>query len=446
MEIVLFNVLCFGIEFLKITFLLLFLYGTGFAPLKKYLIIASVSFAAVGEISFFVNLNDVLFGYTAILLVSFAVIMNDKRSILFIFIMYMYICIIDMSINGLLMYVFDLTIEEIGGDRLLYVALNLPSLLIFIPITIAKLVLHKNIFNDLVNEQKLLLIISGAAITFYTTSIQVFAFSDMNKKYLRLTSIALSLGSVILIFILAKLNKSRIDIKHLKNENYLVNRILHNHEEYYLKLLEKENDTKAFRHDMKYHVMCMSKLYNENKTEEFEQYLRQFTDTFEDLRMNYDTGSSLINAILNDLSAKYSDVTLKCSGHFYDNMDISSFDLCTIFFNILKNAFEAAEKTEEKKIEFIISYSGASLFIKLKNSALRQPVKKKGRYISDKEEEGHGYGLQNVCGCVERLGGEFGISYSEGEVVVDIIFFCALPVKDEKDTYRLDAESDQLPC
>ena len=122
------------------------------------------------------------------------------------------------------------------------------------------------------------------------------------------------------------------------------------------------------------------------------------------------------------------------------------FVISSIFFNILKNAFEAAEKTEEKKVEFIISYSGASLFIKLKNSALRQPVKKKGRYISDKEEEGHGYGLQNVCGCVERLGGEFGISYSEGEVVVDIIFFCALPVKDEKDTYRLDAESDQLPC
>ena len=61
MEIVLFNVVCFGIEFLKITFLLLFLYGTDFAPLKKYLIIASVSFAAVGGISFFVNLNDVLF-------------------------------------------------------------------------------------------------------------------------------------------------------------------------------------------------------------------------------------------------------------------------------------------------------------------------------------------------------------------------------------------------
>lgn len=446
MDIMLFNVICFGIEFFKITLLLLFFYDTNFAPLKKFLISMCVSFITVGGISYFINLNNVQFGYTAILLISFAAILNDKRSIPFIFIMYTYICIIDMSINGLLMYVFDLTVEQIVSNHFLYVALNLPSLLIFIPITIIRFVLHKNVFTEFINGQKLLLVIGGAAIAFYTASIQVFAFSDISKKHIRLTSIALSLGSVIFIVILAELNRSRLDNKYLKNENILVNRMLRNQEEYYLMLLEKENATKAFRHDMKYHVLCMNKLYEENKTEEFEQYLQKFTKNFEDLKMNFDTGSSLINAILNDLSAKFSDVHLKCSGHFYDSVDISSFDICTIFFNILKNAYEAAEKTEEKRIEFIIGYSGANLLIKLKNSTRCQPKMKESRYISDKNKEGHGYGLQNVCECVKRLGGEFSMSYSEGEVVVDIILFSVLPVKDESGArYRLDVKSDQSP-
>lgn len=440
MNVMLFNTVCFGIEFFKITFLLLFFYGTNFVLRKKFYATMLTAFIAVGVISYFIDLNEIPFGYTVILLVSFAIIQNDKSSILFVFIMYMYICIIDMSINGLLMYIFDLTVEKILDDHLLYAILNMPSLLIFASITIIRLVRGKYVFNEYIKGHKLLLVVSGAVITFYTTSIQLTAFSDMSKEKLRFTSIALSLGSVIFIFILAELNRNRIENQYLKNENFLVNRMLRNQEKYYLMLLEKENTTKAFRHDMEYHLMCMHSLYKENKLDEYELYFEKFIENFKELKMDFDTGSSLINAILNDISAKFSDIHLKCSGHFYDNVDISPYDICTIFFNILKNAYEAAEKTEKKRIELIIGYSGANLLIKLKNSALRRPVIKGNRYISDKKEKGHGYGLQNVCSCVERLGGTFSMSYFEGEVVVEIILFGVLPTNDESDARHIHSQ------
>lgn len=429
-DLVIFNIVCFGVEFLKITFLLLFFFGKDFAPLKKYMAVMAVAFITVGVISYYIDLNKVLFGYTLILLASFVIIQNNKSNIPIIFIMYMYICIIDMSINSMLMYVFELSVEEIETDKFLYTVLNMPSLIIAIPITILRLTKQNSVFAEFMNGQKLLLIIGGAVITLYTTSIQLFAFSDMSKKYLRLTSVALSIFSVIFIIILMDLNKIRIDNKNLKKENSLINRMLRNQEKYYLMLLEKENNTKAFRHDMKYHLMCMNKLYKENKTEEFELHLQRVTKNFEDMKINFDTGSGLINAIITELSSKFSDVHLKCSGHFYDSTVISSFDICTIFSNILNNAYEAAEETDEKQIELTMGYLGTNLIIKLSNSALNEPVMKGKQYVSSKTQEGHGYGLRNVCACIERLGGEFNMKYSDGIVMVEILLFNVLTEND----------------
>ena len=62
MEIVIFNLVCFGVEFLKITLLLLFFYGKDFAPLKKYITVTTVAFITVGLISCYIDLNNVLFG------------------------------------------------------------------------------------------------------------------------------------------------------------------------------------------------------------------------------------------------------------------------------------------------------------------------------------------------------------------------------------------------
>lgn len=429
-DLVIFNIVCFGVEFLKITFLLLFFFGKDFAPLKKYMTVMAVAFITVGVISCYIDLNKVLFGYTVILLASFSIIQSNKSNIPIIFIMYMYICIIDMSINSMLMYVFELSVEEIETDKFLYTVLNMPSLIIAIPITTLRLTKQNSVFAEFMNGQKLLLIIGGAVITLYTTSIQLFAFSDMSKKYLRLTSVALSIFSVIFIIILMELNKIRIDNKNLKKENSLINRMLRNQEKYYLMLLEKENNTKAFRHDMKYHLMCMNKLYKENKTEEFELHLQRVTENFEDMKINFDTGSGLINAIITELSSKFSDVHLKCSGHFYDSTVISSFDICTIFSNILNNAYEAAEETDEKQIELTMGYLGTNLIIKLSNSALNEPVMKGKQYVSSKTQEGHGYGLRNVCACIERLGGEFDMKYSDGIVMVEILLFNVLTEND----------------
>lgn len=183
----------------------------------------------------------------------------------------------------------------------------------------------------------------------------------------------------------------------------------------------------------------------DKKTDEFEKYMKELTETFENLKMDIDTGSSLINAIVIDLSSKFEDVDFKCSGHFNEKIYISSLDICTIFSNILKNAYEAAAKTEDKQIELSIGYVGTNLFIKLENSALRKPVMKNSRYISDKENEGHGYGLQNVIDCVERLGGEFRMSYADKAVVVEIAIFNALPIAHGDTEYRSNAKNDRSP-
>lgn len=116
-------------------------------------------------------------------------------------------------------------------------------------------------------------------------------------------------------------------------------------------------------------------------------------------------------------------------GYFTEKLFISSFDICTIFFNILKNAFEAADKTDEKKVKLFIGVKNSSLIIKLKNSALSAPLMRNNIYISDKSESGHGYGLRNVKNCMEKLNGSFELEYSEEDkaVTVNLLIFKAVP-------------------
>ena len=54
--------------------------------------------------------------------------------------------------------------------------------------------------------------------------------------------------------------------------------------------------------------------------------------------------------MIEELSNQYPDVPLKINGYIRENLDISTMDVCTIFSNVLENAFEAAVKSEERAI------------------------------------------------------------------------------------------------
>ena len=110
----------------------------------------------------------------------------------------------------------------------------------------------------------------------------------------------------------------------------------------------------------------------------------------------------------------------------YVDVAIGDEDFCFLFGLLLENAVEAAEKCDEEKrwvrIELI---NRNDIFqFNVKNSCSGASVKKNGKFVSSKENDGtHGWGLLNVERIVKKYNGTIKYICTEDIFDVQIVFW-----------------------
>jgi len=104
----------------------------------------------------------------------------------------------------------------------------------------------------------------------------------------------------------------------------------------------------------------------------------------------------------------------------------SSGDLITLIGNLLDNAIEACEHTEEKEVCCLIQGSGNSLYIMVKDGGIGIPIEEKETVFqegySSKAKEGRGFGLALIKNIVEANQGEINITSKESKGTIIEIF------------------------
>lgn len=115
-----------------------------------------------------------------------------------------------------------------------------------------------------------------------------------------------------------------------------------------------------------------------------------------------------MDAILNQslYDAQQQGVTLKVSGYLPSNCRIETYDLCTIFANLLKNAVEASAFSKEKTVELSIKNKDEEIMIRVRNTYFGGRKKNGETYLTTKRQAGHGIGLNNIKESVERYQGK----------------------------------------
>ncbi|NLT10092.1 MAG: GHKL domain-containing protein [Ruminococcus sp.] len=420
MKELLFEMLSYLTEYMKLVPVAFMFFGLAYVSKRRMIWTTVVSTILFGVLVQWTAMPRSLF-LTVLLMLSALCILKKKLQIVYVFVIYIYICILDMIINGFIMYGFGMNTANVRSGTLTYQLVNMPTFIIVGIFMLAKYRRRKSITYQFSKSYTLMFALGGAAIVFYLTSIQLFAFSDSDMANRDMIALAMGICSLIFIVIIVLLisNKSQNEI--LKKENEAASRMTAILEEYYLMLLKKEEETKAFRHDMKSHLYCMSTLFDEGKTDECRSYLSELTDRIKDLKKSVDTGNDLVSAVINDLSAKYPKVDFTWKGHMPEGLSLSSYDICTVFSNIMKNAYEAASASEKKNVEAIVKTYNTNLLIIVKNSSSTAPVTEGDRFISGKAEEGHGYGIRNVQECVRNLNGEFDLKFDKGIVTTEVL-------------------------
>lgn len=237
-------------------------------------------------------------------------------------------------------------------------------------------------------------------------------------KAMLLTGYGCLLGLIAVAFYTKEQNQK--DQKLLNMEKY-INEMQKN---YYLSLLERETDTRRYRHDINNHLMCLRALVDGNIVAQ--NYIDNLQEKLYVIKnKSYETGFELMNILLgNHLSEIKKSVSISLVGKIMAKPDISDVDFCTIFSNLLSNAVEEVKRTPciNPYIKIEIRTGKVYLMITIRNSSTVLIDDCEQNTMTKKQDKrNHGIGLRNVREAVCRNNGRFSLESNGEEVSAKII-------------------------
>ncbi len=214
--------------------------------------------------------------------------------------------------------------------------------------------------------------------------------------------------------------------------------------EHYNYLMDKETDTRKFRHDIKEHILIMKNMAQNGHTTELNDYIQSVWGKLDVLSTGIHTNQIIADAIFNQYNflCQKSNIEFNVTGTLPIDCKVESFDLCTIFSNILQNAYEAALKAPVGKISVILRQDNNIICIQAENtfksditdssdnnnkksiSSLPQTTKP--------DNSNHGFGLINIKECLQKYNGTLEIETFNHDTcifITNILIFNTPPLK-----------------
>lgn len=182
-----------------------------------------------------------------------------------------------------------------------------------------------------------------------------------------------------------------------------------NDTEMYQSMINNYNEQRKMVHEFKNHMECIASLFQHGEYDRLNSYIMQIQNNMNNVHDLMDTNNKLVNVILNTkyLEACEKNILLVVKANDLSELAIEDQDLVIILSNLLNNAIEACEKSENKVIKLKIIKERKWLIISTTNSYEQEPVRIAGKYITSKLEntQYHGIGIENIKDVIEKYNG-----------------------------------------
>lgn len=267
----------------------------------------------------------------------------------------------------------------------------------------------------------LLIIFVMLAMFTVTTFLQGMLKGEITLEARRLIMMA----SIILAFFVVILCVLYIYVADSRNKladiNALNEECIEHQKNYYKNVMKKDEELRAFKHDVNKHISALQMLFHENKIAEMGDYLDSINNTME-VDYVYKTGNLIADYIINgkirEIKEK-SQLHVKIVGKFPPEIKLKNTEMCIILANVLDNAKEAIlEFKGERCLEIEIRNYRKKIYITIKNSSPKR-VYKKG-VSTKKDQENHGYGMRNVERIVEQYHGNLNTNWENNVFITEI--------------------------
>lgn len=187
------------------------------------------------------------------------------------------------------------------------------------------------------------------------------------------------------------------------------------HEKQYYDILERQNQQlMRYAHDTKNHLAAIQDL---NEDPQIRGYVDKLSGELERYTQSCHSGNKLLDVILDRyvLECEKKGLRFEYDVKVCNLRDIEDMDLVTILGNLLDNAIEAAEKSQEKTVYLETSLRNAYQVIVIQNSSL-PPRGSHGRLQTSKPDRSmHGFGLKSVATCLKKYNGDLHWDYNEND-------------------------------
>ena len=233
-----------------------------------------------------------------------------------------------------------------------------------------------------------------------------------------------SLIGIALVCIFAVTMISNERQKKLTEQITINNRCIREQTEQYRILNEKQKELRAFRHDIKGHILAMRRMAAQGSSQELAAYLEKWAGLQEETF--YISSNNIIgDAIFNFYYDKgcREGIEVKVMGKFLQDMDVAETDLCIVLTNTVSNAYEAALKCGKGSIVTIeLSQLCGKAMIVITNPVKEEPKIQGGIMSTTKaDKELHGLGISNTMKALEKYDGQITWEKKGDKIVTKIV-------------------------
>ena len=193
---------------------------------------------------------------------------------------------------------------------------------------------------------------------------------------------------------------------------------------------EAQEDTRAFRHDMKNNLIILASMMQEKRYSEAEQYIADMQGKISALSPKVITGDQMLNSLISSKLSEMekSGIRFSIRGVMEGGLNWKPIDTCAVFANAIDNAIEACQHVQDINRRFIrLSFRKTECqhIITLSNSTVNNLDSKllngSTRFTSKTEKNSHGYGLSNMRKALDKYGAIMELSCANGVFSTTII-------------------------
>ena len=213
-----------------------------------------------------------------------------------------------------------------------------------------------------------------------------------------------------------------------KREEDLLTLQMESQRRQYEEIRSKYEMGRAYRHDMRHHLVALDALIQQSDSKEAAEYIQGLRGQFDQIQVETFCQNVTVNAVLSFYirRAREAGCKVKAEVKIPEFIPFEEMDLCIVLSNALENAIHACEKLEEKEryVKLKASFEGSQkMVISVENPCADAVEFDADGFPAAARIEGHGIGLRSIQTVVKKYNGLFSCNLEKGVFYNKVVMF-----------------------